>query len=148
MTALPHNCGSAFVMTETSTRHTSSLRVYWEDTDAGGVVYHANYLKYFERARTDWLRALGIGQERMRAETNRVFVVVHTALRYAAPARLDDVIEVSVALAALSGASLELAQRATRDGMLLAEGNIRIGCVEAGTFRPRRIPNAILERLA
>ena len=148
MTALPHNCGSAFVMTETSTRHTSSLRVYWEDTDAGGVVYHANYLKFFERARTEWLRALGIGQERMRAETNRVFVVVHTALRYAAPARLDDVIEVSVALAALSGASLELAQRATRDGMLLAEGNIRIGCVEAGTFRPRRIPNAILERLA
>jgi len=135
-------------MTETSTRHTSSLRVYWEDTDAGGVVYHANYLKYFERARTEWLRALGIGQERMRAETNRVFVVVHTALRYAAPARLDDVIEVSVALAALSGASLELAQRATRDGMLLAEGRIRIGCVEAGTFRPRRIPNAILERLA
>ena len=135
-------------MTESSTRHTSSLRVYWEDTDAGGVVYHANYLKFFERARTEWLRALGIGQERMRAETNRVFVVVHTALRYAAPARLDDVIEVSVALAALSGASLELAQRATRDGMLLAEGNIRIGCVEAGTFRPRRIPNAILERLA
>ena len=135
-------------MTESSTRHTSSLRVYWEDTDAGGVVYHANYLKYFERARTDWLRALGIGQERMRAETNRVFVVVRAALRYAAPARLDDVIEVSVALAALSGASLELAQRATRDGMLLAEGTIRIGCVEAGTFRPRRIPNAILERLA
>ena len=135
-------------MTASATRHTSSLRVYWEDTDAGGVVYHANYLKFFERARTEWLRALGIGQERMRAETNRVFVVVQAALRYAAPARLDDVIEVSVALAARGRASLELAQRVTRDGMLLVEGSIRIGCVEAGTFRPRRIPNAILERLA
>ena len=135
-------------MTESSPRHTLSLRVYWEDTDAGGVVYHANYLKFFERARTEWLRALGVGQERLLAQTSRVFVVVHTALRYAAPARLDDVIDVSVALVSLGRASLELAQRATRGDALLAEGTIRIGCVEAGTFRPRRIPNAILERLA
>jgi acyl-CoA thioester hydrolase len=135
-------------MTESSTRHTSSLRVYWEDTDAGGVVYHANYLKFFERARTEWLRALGIGQDRLLAETNRVFVVVRAALRYAAPARLDDEIDVSVAVAAAGRASLVLAQRATRAGTLLAEGTVRIGCVEAGTLRPRRIPNAILERLA
>jgi acyl-CoA thioester hydrolase len=135
-------------MSEPRTRHTSSLRVYWEDTDAGGVVYHANYLKFFERARTDWLRALGVGQERLLAESNRVFVVAQVALRYLAPARLDDMVDVSVALAALGGASLELLQRATRDGLLLVEGSVRIGCVEAGTLRPRRIPNAILERLA
>jgi acyl-CoA thioester hydrolase len=135
-------------MSEPRTRHISSLRVYWEDTDAGGVVYHANYLKFFERARTDWLRALGVGQERLLAESNRVFVVAQVALRYLAPARLDDMVDVSVALAALGGASLELLQRATRDGLLLVEGSVRIGCVEAGTLRPRRIPNAILERLA
>ena len=94
------------------------LRVYWEDTDAGGVVFYANYLKFFERARTEWLRSLGFGQERLRNETGAIFIVTDTAVRYLSPARLDD---------------------------LLAEGNIRIGCVDAGTFKPRRIPNDILD---
>lgn len=135
-------------MTEPRERPTLSLRVYWEDTDAGGVVYHANYLRYFERARTEWLRALGFEQTRLLADTNLLFVVADSALRYAAPARLDDVLDLSVALLSAGRASLTLKQRATRGATMLAEGTIRIGCVEAGTFRPRRIPNAILERLA
>jgi acyl-CoA thioester hydrolase len=124
-----------------------TLRVYWEDTDAGGVVYHANYLKFFERARTEWLRSRGFDQRRLQAEAGLVFVVVEAALRYRAPARLDDEIEVGVALASTGRASLALSQRATRGAALLAEGSVRIGCVEAGTFKPTRIPNAILDRL-
>jgi acyl-CoA thioester hydrolase len=127
--------------------HTSSLRVYWEDTDAGGVVYHANYLKFFERARSDWLRSLDIGQARLQADTDLVFVVAAIALRYAAPARLDDRIEVSVALVSAGRASLDLAQRATRQAVLLAEAKVRIACVAAGTFQPRRIPKPILDKL-
>jgi len=119
------------------------IRVYWEDTDAGGIVFYANYLKFFERARTEWLRSLGFGQEALRREAGIAFVVSDTALRYRRPARLDDVIEVSVAVVHLGQASLEIAQEARRAGELLAEGTIRIGCVELGTFRPCRIPNDI-----
>jgi acyl-CoA thioester hydrolase len=128
--------------------HALRLRVYWEDTDGGGVVYHANYLKYFERARSDWLRACGIAQSRLQADTGLVFVVAEIALRYVAPARLDDMIEVGVALQAAGRASLSLAQQARRDDDLLASASVRIACVEAGTFRPRRIPKPILDRLA
>jgi acyl-CoA thioester hydrolase len=128
--------------------HALRLRVYWEDTDAGGVVYHANYLKYFERARSDWLRACGIAQSMLQADTGLVFVVAEIALRYVAPARLDDLIEVGVALQAAGRASLSLAQQARRDDDLLAAASVRIACVEAGTFRPRRIPKPILDRLA
>ena len=121
-------------------RHTT--RVYWEDTDAGGIVYYANYLKYFERARTEWLRGLGFGQEALRRD-GVAFVVSETSLRYLRPARLDDMIDVSVEVLHLGQASLELAQQALRADELLAAGTIRIGCVELGTFRPCRIPNDI-----
>lgn len=124
------------------------LRVYWEDTDAGGVVFYANYLKYFERARTEWLRALGVGQEALRREQQTMFVVSETSLRYLRPARLDDWLEVSVAVTEQGRASLVVAQACWRGTALLAEGSIRIGCVDSGTFRPRRIPNSLLERLA
>ena len=119
-------------------RHT--LRVYWEDTDAGGVVFYANYLKYFERARTEWLRHLGVGQQALRAATGAVFVVTHTCVRYRAPARLDDMLDVTVALQQRGAASMKITQQAWRGSTLLAEGDIRIGCVDEGTFRPRRIP--------
>jgi len=119
------------------------LRVYWEDTDAGGVVFYANYLKFFERARTEWLRSLGFGQEALRTEAGIAFVVSETRLRYRRPARLDDVIDVSVDVVHFGQASLEIAQEARRAGELLADGTIRIGCVELGTFRPCRIPNDI-----
>ncbi len=121
-----------------------TTRVYWEDTDAGGVVFFANYLKFFERARTEWLRSLGFSQERLRTDTGTVFVVADTAVRYLRPARLDDELALTVHVTEAGRASLTLAQQAWRGDELLAESSIRIGCVDAGTFRPRRIPNEIL----
>jgi acyl-CoA thioester hydrolase len=121
----------------------ATMRIYWEDTDAAGIVFYANYLKFFERARTEWLRGLGFGQEQLRSDAGIAFVVSETQLRYRRPARLDDVIDVSVAVIHLGQASLEIAQEARRAGELLADGTIRIGCVELGTFRPCRIPNEI-----
>jgi acyl-CoA thioester hydrolase len=118
------------------------IRVYWEDTDAGGIVYYANYLKFFERARTEWLRGFGFGQEALRND-GLAFVVSEATLRCLRPARLDDVVDVDVGVVHLGQASMQLAQRARRAGELLAEGTIRIGCVELGTFRPCRIPNDI-----
>lgn len=123
------------------------VRVYWEDTDAGGVVFYANQLKFFERARTEWLRALGIGQQALRETTGALFVVAETSLRYLVPARLDDSLEITVALQERGRASLLIHQQAWRAGVLLCEGEIRIGCVDQGTFRPRRIPNEVLTAL-
>ena len=117
-----------------------TLRVYWEDTDAGGVVFYANYLKFFERARTEWLRSLGHSQQHLREQTGAVFIVVETSIRYLRPARLDDLLDVSVEVREAGRATMLIAQQARREGELLAEGTIRIGCVDAGTFRPRRIP--------
>lgn len=123
------------------------LRVYWEDTDAGGVVFYANHLKFFERARTEWLRALGIGQQDLRERTGAIFVVAETAVRYLRPARLDDELEVSVELQDAGRASLVVAQASWRGAERIAEGTIRIGCVDAGTFRPQRIPSAVLDAI-
>ena len=135
----------------TTTPFTFYLRVYWEDTDAGGVVFYANYLKFFERARTEWLRSLGHGQERMRTEAGVVFIVTDTAVRYRSPARLDDLLAVTVDLRHAGRAQMTIAQKAWRQDpqgeTLLADGTIRIGCVDAGTFRPQRIPNSIAETL-
>ena len=130
-----------------ATPYRHRLRVYWEDTDAGGVVFYANYLKFFERARTEWLRALGVGQQRLREETGTIFIVADTAVRYRRPAHLDDLIDVTVEVREAGRASMALAQQAWRGDELLAEGEIRIGCVDAGTFRPMRIPNPILQKL-
>jgi acyl-CoA thioester hydrolase len=123
------------------------LRVYWEDTDAGGVVFYANYLKFFERARTEWLRALGFSQQQMLTRDGVMFVVADTALRYLRAARLDDLLQVTVVVPEAGRASLRLQQQAWRDGELLAEGTIRIGCVTSAGFRPCRIPAAIVERI-
>ncbi|MGY0193549.1 tol-pal system-associated acyl-CoA thioesterase [Leptothrix sp. BB-4] len=124
------------------------VRVYWEDTDAGGVVFYANYLKYFERARTEWLRSLGLSQERLRLDTGLLFVVADTAVRYRQPARLDDALEVTVELRERPGrASLLLDQQVRRGDAVLAEGRIRVGCVDATRFAPCRLPDDLLERL-
>ena len=123
------------------------VRIYWEDTDAAGIVFYANYLKFFERARTEWLRSLGFEQESLRASAGLGFVVTDTALHYREPARLDDVLEVSVQPTHVGLASLTVGQQARRAGRLLAEGTIRVGCVDLGTFRPRRIPEDILARI-
>ncbi len=125
-----------------------ALRVYWEDTDAGGIVFYANYLKFFERARTEWLRSLGVEQEKLKQDEGTIFVVSETAVRYLRPARLDDWLRVTVLAQDRRQASLTVHQQCWRDDTLLAEGTIRIGCVDCGTFRPRRIPISILDRIA
>ena len=123
------------------------VRVYWEDTDAGGIVFYANYLKFFERARTEWLRSLGVSQGRLRETAHGIFIVGETSVRYLAPSRLDDELLVTAELEALGKASLIIRQQARRGETLLAEGTIRIGWVDATTLRPGRIPPAILETL-
>ena len=128
------------------------VRVYWEDTDAGGIVFYANYLKFFERARTEWLRSLGVQQQRLREETGGMFVVSGTELRYHRPARLDDLLQVTARVGELGRASMTLQQEAwlTQDGQrttLLCEGSIRIGWVQAGELRPGRIPQPIINVL-
>ena len=124
-----------------------SLRVYWEDTDGGGVVYYANYLKFFERARTEWLRSLGVQQGALQAESGAIFVVAEANVRYLAPARLDDEVVVSVTVVERGQASLRIEQQAWRGDTLLAQGWVRVGCVDATTLRPRRIPVAVLGKL-
>lgn len=131
--------------TEPPYRH--PVRVYWEDTDAGGIVFYANYLKFFERARTEWLRSLGVEQQALRERTGAMFVVSDTSIRFRAPARLDDQLDVTVDVRHAARASLVLCQQALRKGELLAEGEIRIACVDAPTLRLRRIPDDILQRL-
>ena len=120
-----------------------AVRVYWEDTDAGGNVFYANYLKFMERARTEWLRSLGIGQRALRESTGGQFVVSETQLKYHRPARLDDELLVTADVQQIGSASLIIGQRVlskTEQGILLCEGTIRIGWVDAVTLRPARIP--------
>jgi len=124
------------------------VRVYWEDTDAGGIVYYANYLRFFERARTEWLRALGVEQQALRAGSGTIFVVTDVRVAYRSPARLDDDLDVTVLLDHAGRVALEVAQQARRGGTVLAEGQVRIGCVDAQTLRPCRIPTQILDVLA
>jgi len=123
------------------------VRVYWEDTDAGGIVFYANYLKFFERARTEWLRSLGHSQQEMVDATGCMFVVQDTHVRYLRPARLDDMLVVTVDITERGKASLRIAQQAWCGDRLLAEGVIRIGCVERATLKPTRIPGPIFEAI-
>jgi len=131
------------------------VRVYWEDTDAGGIVFYANYLKFLERARTEWLRSLGIAQSALREETGGMFIVSETSVRYLRPARLDDELLVTARLQERGRASLIIAQRALSntqrdaDGspLVLCEGTIRIGWVDAARLAPARIPARILHML-
>ncbi|MDZ4128752.1 MAG: tol-pal system-associated acyl-CoA thioesterase [Hydrogenophaga sp.] len=138
----------------TPSQFTWPVRVYWEDTDAGGIVFYANYLKFFERARTEWLRALGVEQQSLREQVGGMFVVTATQVKYHRPARLDDVLWVSARVQEAGRASLTIEQAAhlqtttpEGDNPLLCEGNIRIGWVDANTLRPQRIPPAILDAL-
>lgn len=124
------------------------IRVYWEDTDAGGVVYHANYVCFLERARTEWLRTLGVSQQEWREREDMVFVVRGMQLDFHAPARLDDVLDVESRLAQLGRASLVFAQRIVRasDGQMLLEARVRVACLAASRFRPRRLPDTLRAR--
>ncbi len=128
------------------------VRIYWEDTDAGGIVFYANYLKFFERARTEWLRSLGVNQRELRETSGGMFVVGGATLDYHRPARLDDRIEVTARVSELGRASLLLEQQAwlledEARAQLLCEGRIRIGWVDAARMKPARIPSDILQLL-
>ena len=122
-------------------------RVYWEDTDAGGVVYHAQYLAFLERARTEWLRARGKGQELLRAEHDLVFAVRAMRIDFRNPARLDDALRVTVALRECRRASLVLAQAVHRGDDLLLDAEVRVAALSAATFRPKAIPQALYDEL-
>ncbi|PIV35679.1 MAG: tol-pal system-associated acyl-CoA thioesterase [Lysobacterales bacterium CG02_land_8_20_14_3_00_62_12] len=118
------------------------IRVYWEDTDAGGVVYHGSYLRFLERARSEWLRARGIDQSQLKRERGLVFVVSRVQLSFRRPARLDDQLLASCVLAERGGASLRFTQTLVRlgDQTVLVEAEVRAACVQATSFRPRAIP--------
>ncbi|MCA0395735.1 MAG: tol-pal system-associated acyl-CoA thioesterase [Proteobacteria bacterium] len=122
-------------------------RVYWEDTDAGGVVYHAQYLAFLERARTEWMRAQGHGQETLRLEHDLVFAVRAMRIDFRKPARLDDALLATVSLRQCRRASLVVAQSILRDGELLLDAEVRIAALDASTFRPRAIPEPLYQAL-
>ena len=122
-------------------------RVYWEDTDAGGVVYHAQYLAFLERARTEGLRARGKGQELLRAEHDLVFAVRAMRIDFRNPARLDDALRVTVALRECRRASLVLAQSVRRGDDLLLDAEVRVAALSAATFRPKAIPQSLYDEL-
>lgn len=128
------------------------LRVYYEDTDAGGIVFYANYLKFFERARTEWLRAAGVGQQQLSSETRCMFVVKSASIDYHAPARLDDRLEISVRIQKLGRASVLFTQEAWRmndqDPVRLRTGSIRVGCVDTNSLRPAEIPVAVFKKIS
>ena len=123
------------------------LRVYYEDTDAGGIVYYANFLKFFERCRTEWLRALGFGQHRLAHDHGLQFVVTSITCDYKQPARLDDELTVLAQLERAGGASLVFAQAIWRDDSLLAQGRVKVACVDTRRLAPTALPGALLDAL-
>lgn len=126
------------------------VRVYYEDTDAGGVVYYANYLKFMERARTEWLRQRGFEQQRLIEQDGVMFAVRRAELDYRRPARLDDLLTVSARIAASGSASLTFAQEVVRDAdqSVCCRGRVKVACVDAVRLRPRRIPPQLIAELS
>lgn len=123
------------------------VRVYYEDTDAAGVVYHSNYLKFLERARTEWLRSLGHDQDQLRRELGVLFVVRHAELDFLRPARLDQLLEITARLAGCGGASMRIEQAVLAGADLLCSAVVQVVCVDAATLRPKRVPDFIREEL-
>lgn len=134
---------------------TWTVRVYYEDTDAGGVVFYANYLKFFERARTEWLRSAGVNQQLMTETHGVMFVVKSTAVDYHAPAKLDNELKLTVVVERMGRASVQFIQEAWRvrvdqDGEhkeLLATGRIKVGCVDTQNFKPSQIPSQVMDSI-
>ena len=123
------------------------VRVYYEDTDAAGVVYYANYLKYMERARTEWLRSIGFEQTDVAREHGVIFVVRSAAIDYLVPGRFDDELQVTVELMKVGAGQIDLVQRVSRGDALLATANVKLACVGRVTMRPTRIPQALATRI-
>jgi acyl-CoA thioester hydrolase len=127
--------------------HVMSMRVYYEDTDAGGIVYYANYLKFAERARTELLRSRGIENGELMCDDRVVFAVRECHADYIKPAKLDDALEVRTRVTEISGASLRMAQDVVRDGNILVVINVRLACMDIDTGNPKRLPNVVKDRL-
>ncbi len=138
-------------MSSEATNQTFSwpVRVYYEDTDAQGVVYYANYFRFLERARTEWLRALGVEQDVLMREQKRVFVVVETRAEFLRPAKFNEELAVTVRLADRARASFGLEQTVLRraDGALLLRGSVRAACLNAETMKPARLPDELFEEI-
>lgn len=124
-----------------------TVRVYYEDTDTGGIVFYANYLKFFERARTEWLRALGVGQQELLDAEGAAFVVRSASLDYHAPARLDDVLTIRTMVDKLGPASVRFTQQAWKDELLLTSASVKVGCVDLATMRPRSLPAIAADKM-
>jgi len=120
---------------------TLDIRVYYEDTDAAGVVFYANYLKFFERGRTEWLRRLGVNQSELAAQHQRMFVVKRVQTHYIKPARFDDLLTIQSRITRLGRASIEFAQTATTQGETLCESTVEVVCVDTDSFRPAGLPS-------
>jgi acyl-CoA thioester hydrolase len=124
------------------------IRVYYEDTDAGGVVYHANYLCFMERTRTEWLRQLGFEQDELIKTEGLVFAVRGMTIEYLKPARFNELLDVSVTITELRGASLRAQQDVrNQSGEILCQADVRIACVDANTLKPRPIPKTLFPEL-
>lgn len=123
------------------------VRVYYEDTDAGGVVYYANYLKFMERARTEWLRSFGFSQDELARELGVVFAVRSVKLDFLKPARLDDLLTVSVAVRRRGSASLTFHQTIAKGELILCEGEVKVACIDAKAFTAKAIPDEIVSKL-
>ncbi len=123
------------------------VRVYYEDTDAGGVVFYANYLKFFERARTEMLRSMGFEQDRLIDEQGIIFVVRSVQIDYLMPARFNEQINVSAVVTLAKKASLIFEQTITRGSDVLCTGTVRIACLDSKNMRPKAIPDILLEPL-
>jgi len=123
------------------------IRVYYEDTDAGGVVFYANYLKFLERARTEMLRDMGFEQDQLIAEQKLIFVVRSVQIDYLAPARFNDALEATAQVTQAKKVSLNFEQTVTRNGDVLCKGNVRIACLDPTTMKPKAIPDNLLQKL-
>ena len=123
------------------------VRVYYEDIDAGGVVYYANYLKFFARARTEWLRSFGLNQDKLAQEEGLIFVVRRALLDFVRPARLDDMLEVTVEPQKLARVYLDLTQEARSGAQILARAQIRVACLNLRRFKPVEIPQSLRESI-
>ena len=123
------------------------VRVYWEDTDAGGVVYYATYLRFLERARTEWLRSCGFSQLALAQDPGIIFPVVNLRIQYKRPARLDDELLVSCEARSQGATAISFAQRISAGAHTLAEAEVQVACVDAGTFRPKRLPSFLMNAL-
>ena len=124
-----------------------SVRVYYEDTDAGGVVYYANYLRFMERARTEWLRALGVEQDELSTSQGVVFAVRSATVDYLKPARFNDSLEVTVSPGRRGAASIVFHQEVRRQDEILCRGEIKIACINIENFSPTPMPESVIARV-